>query len=100
MAPDCFPWWPAGLHIHGTPFLSPNTVPRILAELEILGITGAGSPSSSGPGTAGRGSYAVSTPATLPPSHATLPAPIEHFLIQGDLTAIAPGFLAPAVAAN
>ena len=67
----------------------------IVAELEMLGFTGAGA--LSGPGdAAAKGDWGgAATRVSL-----LLPVPIEHFVIQGDLTAIAPGFLAPAVAAQ
>ncbi len=69
-------------------------IPDILREMERLGITGAGAPSAPGQ-TLGTGSDADVTAALAN----FLPEPIEHFVIQGDLTAIAPGFLSPAVAA-
>lgn len=70
-------------------------LPGILAELELLGLTGAGALSEPGQAVAltdwAGANAALGT---------LLPAPIEHFIIQGDLTAVAPGFLAPAVAAQ
>lgn len=70
-------------------------VPGILHEMELLGLTGAGA--LSGPGRAvSRGDWDAAGAAL----HLLLPAPIEYFVIQGDLTAVAPGFLAPAVAAR
>lgn len=67
----------------------------ILAELELLGITGAGALSAPGSAVAAADWDGASARVSM-----LLPAPIEHFLIQGDLTAVAPGFLAPAVAAQ
>ncbi|WP_425865142.1 helicase-associated domain-containing protein [Arthrobacter sp. TWP1-1] len=74
-------------------------VPDILREMELMGITGAGAPSAPGQALgigSGTGSDAKVTAALA----GLLPEPIEHFVIQGDLTAIAPGFLSPAVAAR
>jgi hypothetical protein len=72
-------------------------VPDILREMELLGITGAGAPSAPGQALGiGSGSDAEVTAALA----GLLPEPIEHFVIQGDLTAIAPGFLSPAVSAR
>ncbi|MDO5752747.1 helicase-associated domain-containing protein, partial [Arthrobacter sp.] len=70
-------------------------LPGILAELELLGVTGAGALSNAGLAAANAdwGAAAACVGGLLP-------APIEHFLIQGDLTAVAPGFLVPAVAAQ
>ncbi|MGO2541918.1 MAG: helicase-associated domain-containing protein [Specibacter sp.] len=70
-------------------------VPDILHEMELLGLTGAGTLSD--PGRAVSLGNWDAAGASL---HLLLPAPIEHFVIQGDLTAVAPGFLAPAVAAR
>ncbi|WP_343319516.1 helicase-associated domain-containing protein [Arthrobacter sp. TMP15] len=70
-------------------------LPGVLAELELLGLTGAGALSEPGQAVALTDwDGADAALGTL------LPAPIEHFIIQGDLTAVAPGFLAPAVAAQ
>lgn len=81
-------------HPRQTPAVS-SLVPGILAELELLGLTGAGALSIPGQWAA-----AADWPSALAALDATLPAPIGHFVIQGDLTAVAPGFLAPAVAAE
>ena len=70
-------------------------LPGILAELELLGVTGAGALSNAGLAAANADWYGATICVD-----GLLPAPIEHFLIQGDLTAVAPGFLAPAVAAQ
>lgn len=70
-------------------------VPGILHETELLGLTGAGAVSDPGCAVSLEdwGAAAVAL-------HLLLPEPIDHFVIQGDLTAVAPGFLAPAVAAR
>lgn len=84
-------------------------IPGILREMELLGITGAGAPS--GPGLALGSRLAVGPGLDLDPGGGTaiditaavaalLPEPIEHFVVQGDLTAIAAGFLAPRVGAR
>ncbi|POH60244.1 helicase-associated domain-containing protein [Arthrobacter glacialis] len=70
-------------------------VPGIMAELELLGLTGAGALSITG-----RCAAAHDWPAALAALDSTLPAPIDHFVIQGDLSVVAPGFLAPAIAAE
>ncbi|MHA7269594.1 helicase-associated domain-containing protein [Arthrobacter sp. HLT1-20] len=70
-------------------------VPGILAELELLGLTGAGALS-----IPGRCAAAADWPAALTALASTLPAPLDHFVIQGDLTVVAPGFLAPTIAAE
>ncbi|MHA7176247.1 helicase-associated domain-containing protein [Arthrobacter sp. Sr24] len=72
-----------------------HQLPALLHELEWLGITGAGALSSPGQAAA-RGDAALATAAM----HALLPAPVENFVLQGDLTAIAPGFLDPAIAST
>ncbi|SEE73288.1 Helicase conserved C-terminal domain-containing protein [Arthrobacter alpinus] len=102
--------WRHPLHID---FLAQH-VPEILHEMEILGITGAGSPSAPGralvaeldgaasatrPGVT-VGTLATSAPATTTALAALLPAPIKHFVVQGDLTAVAPGFLSPEVSSS
>jgi hypothetical protein len=64
-----------------------------LSEAELLGVTGRGAL-----GSAGR---AVLRSGRAPAAAAMdrhLPAPVDHLLIQGDLTAIAPGPLEPALA--
>ncbi len=81
-------------HPRQTPAVA-GLVPGILAELELLGLTGARALSIPGQCAA-----AADWPSALAALDATLPAPIGHFVIQGDLTAVAPGFLAPAVAAE
>lgn len=68
-------------------------VPGIMAELELLGLTGAGALS-----IPGRSAAAPDWPAALAALDSTLPTPIDHFVIQGDLTVVAPGFLEPAIA--
>ncbi|WP_207344982.1 helicase-associated domain-containing protein [Arthrobacter sp. E3] len=70
-------------------------LPGILAELELMGVTGAGALSNAGFAAAN-----ADWDAAAACVGGLLPAPIEHFLIQGDLTAVAPGFLAPTVAAQ
>lgn len=71
-----------------------HEVPALLQELEWLGITGAGAVSSPGREVAGDEDSADASPA-LAAMRELLPAPVDHFVLQGDLTAIAPGFLVP-----
>ncbi len=80
-----------------------------LAEAQLLGVTGRGALTSAGrrlldsPNAAaarsgdeaGGRAYREDVAETLAPS---LPAPIEHVLIQADLTAVAPGPLVPHIA--
>jgi hypothetical protein len=66
-----------------------------LSEAELLGLSGAGALTDHGVAIAHRdwdGALALVA--------AALPAPVEHMLLQGDLTAVAPGFLAPDLAAE
>lgn len=71
-----------------------NAVVRwTLAEAELLGVTGRGALGSAGRALLRSGRQAA---ATAMDRH--LPAPVDHLLIQGDLTAIAPGPLEPALA--
>lgn len=72
-------------------------IPGILREMELLGITGAGAPSGPGLAVGSGGGTATDITAAVA---ALLPEPIEHFVVQGDLTAIAAGFLAPPVGAR
>ncbi|MDD0856923.1 helicase-associated domain-containing protein [Arthrobacter alpinus] len=67
-----------------------HEIQALLQEMEWLGITGAGAVSV--PGRAAVNNRPEVATATL---RALLPAPVENFVLQGDLTAIAPGFLAP-----
>ncbi|MGN5734630.1 helicase-associated domain-containing protein [Arthrobacter psychrochitiniphilus] len=70
-------------------------LPELLTHLEWLGLTGAGACSCAGDAAA-RNDWlqAASAVAQL------LPAAIDRFVIQGDLTAIAPGPLLPHIAAQ
>lgn len=61
-----------------------------LAEAELLGLTGAAALTDLGLAVIGRdwdGALALLA--------GTLPEPVEHVLLQGDLTAVAPGYLSP-----
>lgn len=80
-----------------------HELPDLLCELEWLGITGAGALSAPGRAAAS-GEAALADDAALAEAalaiaamHALLPAPVDHFVLQGDLTAIAPGFLVPGI---
>lgn len=78
-------------------------IPDLLHELEWLGITGAGAVSCPGRAAvrhdAALAADAAPTEAALAIAamRALLPAPVDHFVLQGDLTAIAPGFLIPGI---
>ena len=66
-----------------------------LSEGELLGLSGAGALADHGSAIVHRdwdGALALVA--------AALPEPVEHLLLQGDLTAVAPGFLAPDLAAE
>ena len=75
--------------------ISEAQIPGILAEMELLGLTGANALSRPGQYVAARNWSAL-----VDVLAAVLPAPLEHFVLQGDLTAIAPGYLEPTVAAT
>ncbi|MEY3732996.1 MAG: hypothetical protein RL347_355 [Actinomycetota bacterium] len=64
----------------------------ILEELEILGFTGGGALSRMGAGAATNADNAVAVAAQA------MPAPLDHILLQADLTAVAPGPLVPDLA--
>lgn len=65
-------------------------VPGILAEAELLGLTGSGALTPAGLAVAeGDGSRARSL------LEESLPAAVDRVLLQADLTAVAPGYLAP-----
>lgn len=64
-----------------------------LAEAELLGVIGRGALSSAGRALLDRGQRSA---AAAMDRH--LPPPVEHLLIQGDLTAVAPGPLEPGLA--
>lgn len=64
-------------------------------ELEVLGLTGAGAP-----GSLARAAAGESWEVVRGEMQRLLPPAIETFMLQGDLTAVAPGFLAPEVAAT
>jgi hypothetical protein len=68
-------------------------VPGILAEAARLGLLGSGALTDPGLALAAGGSEDAA--AVL---ERELPAPLTHFLLQGDLTAVAPGYLEPEVA--
>lgn len=74
----------------------------ILTDMELLGLCGAGAPSRAALALTATGSTpfegATTEGAVLAELATILPAPLEHFLLQSDLTAIAPGHLAPALA--
>ncbi|NKX50675.1 helicase-associated domain-containing protein [Arthrobacter deserti] len=68
-------------------------VPGILAEAARLGLTGSGALTELGAAVAdGRTEDAAAVLAR------ELPAPLTHFVLQADLTAVAPGYLEPEVA--
>ncbi|ALE07561.1 hypothetical protein AL755_04690 [Arthrobacter sp. ERGS1:01] len=72
-----------------------RALPGFLAEAEILGLTGAGALTETGASVIARdwdAAIALVAPA--------LPKPVDHVLLQGDLTAIAPGYLSPALSAE
>lgn len=68
-------------------------VPGMFAEAAHLGLLGAGSLTEAG--TLISQDEAAQAQQVLA---AALPAPVSHFVVQADLTAVAPGFLDPAVA--
>ncbi|WP_026553680.1 helicase-associated domain-containing protein [Arthrobacter sp. 35W] len=68
-------------------------LPGFLAEAELLGITGAGVLTPPGSAVAQQ-----RWEAALAQLAETLPAALEHVILQGDLTAVAPGYLSPALA--
>lgn len=67
-------------------------VRAVLEELEILGFTGGGALADMGRAAAAPSADAVEIIA------AAMPAPLDHVLLQADLTAIAPGPLLPDIA--
>ncbi|GAA4657393.1 helicase-associated domain-containing protein [Arthrobacter cryoconiti] len=67
-------------------------LPGFLAEAEILGITGASALTDMGASVIAR-----DWENALALVDQALPKPVEHVLLQGDLTAIAPGYLSPAL---
>ncbi|NKX56220.1 helicase-associated domain-containing protein [Arthrobacter mobilis] len=68
-------------------------VPGILAEAARLGLTGSGALTDLGAAVAaGRAEEAAAV------LERELPAPLTHFVLQADLTAVAPGYLEPEVA--
>jgi len=73
--------------------LRDDVVRWALADAETLGVTGRGAMTSYGAAL-----LAGDDPA--PALHGTLPAPLDGVLLQADLTAIAPGPLEPALAAE
>ncbi|MCQ9165774.1 helicase-associated domain-containing protein [Arthrobacter sp. STN4] len=66
-----------------------------LAEAEILGLTGASALTELGLAVIER-----DWDGALDLLAAALPDPVEHVLLQGDLTAVAPGYLSPALSAE
>ncbi|WP_026820161.1 helicase-associated domain-containing protein [Arthrobacter castelli] len=67
-------------------------VPGILREAELLGLTGSGAITDVGQSTAGG-----DLPAAVEQLAAALPKPVDYVLLQADLTAVAPGYLQPAL---
>lgn len=70
-----------------------HLVPGILREAELLGLTGSGALTDVGLATA-RGDLR----AAAEQLDASLPKPLDYVLLQADLTAVAPGYLEPALA--
>ncbi|MBA3523348.1 MAG: helicase-associated domain-containing protein [Geodermatophilaceae bacterium] len=70
----------------------PGVVEAVLAEGEQLGLLGIGAL-----GTAGRAMY-LDSPDAADLVAATLPEPVDHVLVQADLTVVAPGPLEPGLA--
>lgn len=70
---------------------NPALLPAVLAEAEWLGVTGMGMVSRPGLALASGSDPAAAL-------QALLPEPVEHVLLQADLTAVAPGPLTPEVA--
>ena len=70
-----------------------TAVTAVLAELALLGITGAGAL-----GTGGAALLTGDADAVAAGLAADLPTPVEELLVQGDLTAVVPGRPAPALA--
>lgn len=70
----------------------PGVVEAVLAEGEQLGLLGRGAL-----GTAGRALY-LDDPHVADRLASTLPEPVDHVLVQADLTVVAPGPLEPALA--
>lgn len=68
---------------------------RLLHEAEWLGLTGQGVL-----GAPARALLADDPAAAEQALHAVLPEPVDHLLLQADLTAVAPGPLVPALAAH
>lgn len=67
-------------------------VPGILREAELLGLTGSGAMTGVGQSTAGD-----DLPAAAGQLASALPKPVDYVLLQADLTAVAPGYLEPAL---
>ncbi|RAN78132.1 hypothetical protein B5P43_17160 [Bacillus sp. SRB_336] len=72
-----------------------RTLAGFLAEAEILGLTGASALTELGVAVVDR-----DWDRALELLAGSLPEPVEHILLQGDLTAVAPGFLSPDLAAE
>ncbi|WP_427016499.1 helicase-associated domain-containing protein [Pseudarthrobacter sp. P1] len=70
-------------------------LPGFLAEAELLGLTGAGALTPAGSAVAHQ-----RWEAALAQLAGALPEALEHVLLQADLTAVAPGYLSPALAAE
>ncbi|MGH3551983.1 MAG: helicase-associated domain-containing protein [Mycobacterium sp.] len=66
--------------------LQPGPVADLLAEAHLLGLVGRGAIS-----TAGRALLSEDPPAVVDAMARALPAPIDHFLVQADLTVVVPG---------
>lgn len=71
----------------------PKVLPGFLAEAELLGLTGSGALTA-----AGAAVVREDWDAALELVRETLPAVVEHVLLQADLTAVAPGYLSPRLA--
>lgn len=66
--------------------LQPGSVANLLAEAQALGLVGRGAISSPG-----RALLSGSAEAAIAAMSRALPEPIDHFLVQADLTVVAPG---------
>ncbi len=75
-------------------------VVALLSEAATLGVTGRGALSTAGRALllAGRRAQADDAPSPATAMHPHLPAPVERILLQADLTAVAPGPVAGALA--
>ncbi|MDN5797031.1 MAG: helicase-associated domain-containing protein [Intrasporangium sp.] len=76
-----------------------EAVTAVLREAEWLGVTGRGALSTAGRALVGAGGSVTRVESAASAMAAELPAPVEHILVQADLTAIAPGPLVGSLAA-